>query len=94
MGYFVSRDLYTTKSASEVTSEVHDVRNARTLWLQTVGSPSTTTVQFSNDGGTTYSTATTIIGARSSNFSVGQQYMRLQRSETTNAVVAGQWEAF
>jgi hypothetical protein len=97
MGWFVKRDLYTSKSASEVTSEVYNVEGFHDgFTLQIIGSPSTTTLQGSNDDGRTaaianWSTLTTVLSAGLINITPGFGWLRLQRSETSNAIIAG-WQ--
>ena len=95
MGWNAQRDLYTSIAASGVTSEVYNVQSMEDITLQLVGSPSTTTVQGSNDDGrttapTNFSTITTV-GAGIYDVEHGFRWIRCVRSETTNAILAG-WE--
>jgi hypothetical protein len=102
MGFF-SRDLYASKAASIFTSEVYNVKDAAELTLFLRGSPSTTTVQGSNaDGRLTDITNTTtdwsdltVITSPSPdmlNIEPGFAYIRLIRSETTEALLAGRYD--
>ena len=96
MGWSVSRDLYTSKAASAVTSEIYNTQGFQdTFTLQIIGSPSTTTVQGSNDDGreaepTNWSTITAV-GAGIFGIEPGFRWLRCQRSETTNAFISG-WQ--
>ena len=92
------RDLYASKAASIITSEVYRVIDAGEVTLQLTGSPSTTSVEGSNSDGLTvdltnttadWSTLTTVIGAAMLNIEPGFEYIRLLRSETTTAILAG-----
>lgn len=97
MGWFARRDLYSSVVASGITSETYNIEGFHDgFTLDIVGSPSTTTVRGSNDDGrtaaiTNWSTLTTIIGAGVVNITPGFGWIQLQRSETTNAVIAG-WQ--
>lgn len=97
MGWPISRDLFNSVGASAVTSEVYAIAGFHDgFTLQIVGSPSTTTVQGSNDRGydatlTNWSTLTTVIGAGLVNITPGFNWLRMQRSETSNAIIAG-WQ--
>lgn len=95
MGWFATRNLYESKAASEITSELYNVEGMRTLTIQLTGSPSTTTVQGSNDNGrdtapTNWSTITSV-GAGLYDIETGFAWVRCQRSETTKAILAG-WQ--
>ena len=102
MGTF-RRDLYSSKGASDVTSEVYNVQDAAELTLFLRGSPSTTTIQGSNADGrivditnTTndWSDLTVITGPSPDmlNIEPGFAYIRLLRSETTEAVLHGRFD--
>lgn len=97
MGWSISRDLFNSVGASAVTSEVYGIQGFHDgFTLQVVGSPSTTTVQGSNDYGynaaiTNWSTLTTLYGATVVNIEPGFNWLRMQRSETSNAIIAG-WQ--
>jgi hypothetical protein len=97
MGWFATRDLYTSKTASEITSETYSVEGFHDgFTLQLIGSPSTTTIQGSNDTGhfstiVNWSTLTTVLSAGLINITPGFGWLRLQRSETSNAIIAG-WQ--
>lgn len=90
------RDLYASKTASEVTSEVYWIGDAREITLFFRGSPSTTTVQISTDDGRTaalpengWSNATVIISPGPDHIDVepGPRWLRFLRSETTEATL-------
>ena len=99
MGHFsVRRDLYSSKTASEITSEVHSVKDARSISFFMRGSPSTTTIQGSNaDGRTTditnslndWSVLSTIIAPSPDMIDIesGFAYVRCLRSETTEVIL-------
>ena len=97
MGWAARRDLYSSKAASDVTSETYNTEGfVESFSVQVVGSPSTTTLQGSNDDGriaaiTNWSTLTTIIGAGMFNIESDFRWIRAQRSETTNLVISG-WQ--
>lgn len=96
MGHFtVRRDLYTTKAASAITSETYYVGDGRSISIEIIGSPSTTTIQGSNQDGRTVDITNTT--ADWSDLSVvvapapdmidieaGFAYIRCLRSETTS----------
>jgi len=100
MGWSVSRDLYTSIAASGITSETYGVASFQDPFtLQIIGSPSTTTVQGSNDEGrtsvpTNWSTLTTVIGAGMVEVDTGFRWLRCQRSETTNVIISGWQRSF
>ncbi|MDX1486705.1 MAG: hypothetical protein R3268_00790 [Acidiferrobacterales bacterium] len=84
------RELYASKTASEVTSETYWVGDAQELTVQLLGSPSTTTIQGTNVDGrsaaiaeTDWSTISTVIGDGIVNIEPGWRWMRGLRSETT-----------
>lgn len=90
------RDLYTSKTASEITSEIVYAGDAWTVSLFLRGSPSTTTLQLSNADGTTsaipetsWSNATTVINPEPDMLDIqaGFRWLRCLRSETTEAVI-------
>ena len=92
------RDLYTSKIASAITSEVYNVRDARSISFQVTGSPSTTKIQGTNtDGRTTdiknttadWSDLSTIIDPAPDMIDIepGFAYVRCLRSETTTVVL-------
>jgi len=96
MGHFTARrDLYASKDASDVTSETYYVGDARSISLEIIGSPSTTTIQGSNADGrnvditnTTaqWSTLSVVVGPAPDMIDIeaGYSWMRCQRSETTS----------
>ena len=93
MGWSFTRDLYNTISSGSTISETYAVASARALTIQIVGSPSTTTIQGSNDNGSTaaitnWSTITTV-GAGLYDIEEGFRWLRCIRSETTNAIISG-----
>ncbi len=82
------RDLYSSKTASEVTSETYWVGDAHAITLQVVGSPSTTTIQGSNDNGrdvaiTNWQTIDTLTSTDIYYVDPGFRWIRALRSETT-----------
>lgn len=90
------RNLYDSIADSEVTSETYYCGDAWTVSLFLRGSPSTTTVQLSNADGatsaiaeTSWSNATTVISPAPDMLDIqaGFRWIRLQRSETTEAVL-------
>ena len=95
MAFWRGRDIYSSKTASEITSETIGVADIdENISVQLVGSPSTTTLQGSNDSGveavpTNWSTISTVIGAQLITVEPGFRWLRALRSETTNVVVAG-----
>lgn len=96
MGWNAQRNLYESIAASGITSEVYNVASMKDITLQLTGSPSTTTVQGSNDDGresapTNWSTITGSIGAGIYDIEHGFRWLRCQRSETTAAIIAG-WQ--
>lgn len=97
MGNFASRNLYESKSASDITSETYRVGDFQdNFTLQFIGSPSTTTIRGSNDEGraetvTNWSTITCVIGAGLAGVTPGFRWLQCQRSETT-AVQIGGWK--
>lgn len=97
---FFRRDLYSSKTASEITSEVYNIRDAVEVTLFLRGSPSTTTVQGSNADSlnvditnttTDWSDLTAVISPSPDmiNIEPGFGHIRLTRSETTEAILAG-----
>ena len=96
MPYTAQRDLYASKTASDVTSEVFWVGDARELTLQILGSPSTTTVQGSNGDGRvaalsedSWSDISAVIGANMVDVEPGFRWLRCLRSETTQVLLNG-----
>lgn len=102
MGLYVQqRDLYTSKAASEITSETYYVGDIKELTTFLRGSPSTTTIQGSNAEGrstaiaeTSWSDLTTVLfvsgdGAQMVNIQPGFRWLRCLRSETTEVVLNG-----
>ena len=101
-GHFtVQRDLYESKAASAITSEVYRVADADEITLFVRGSPSTTTIQGTNaDGRTTditntttdWSDLSTIVSPSPDMIDIepGFNYLRCQRSETTEVVLHAQ----
>ncbi len=93
MGFNQTRDLYTTISSASTISETYSVQAMQDgFTLQIVGSPSTVTVQGSNDDGITaaianWSNLTTIIGAGMFNITPGFRWIRAIRSNVTTANV-------
>lgn len=96
--FSVSRDLYGSKSASDVTSELYGVQDAQEITLFIRGSPSTTTVEGTNadllsstlteNTTTGFSVLTTHLrasgdGASMLNVEPGFSAIRTVRSETT-----------
>ena len=92
------RDLYASKAASDITSEIYNVMDAESISLFISGSPSTTTIQGSNaDGrssGITNSTAdwsdlSVILSPSPDMIDIepGFRWIRAQRSETTSVVL-------
>ena len=96
MGWAARRDLYTSIAASGVTSETYNVEGMRNMTLQVVGANSITTIRGSNDDGrsaaiTNWSTLTCVIGEAMVEIDPGFRWIQLQRSATTNAILAG-WQ--
>lgn len=97
MGFYsVLRDLYSSKTASEITSEVYWIGDAETFSLFLRGSPSTTTVQGSLADGraaaiaeASWSNLTTVLSPSPDLVDVTpfSGWMRLLRSETTEATL-------
>jgi len=95
MGHFtVRRDLYTTKAASTITSETYYVGDARSISIEIIGSPSTTTIQGTNQDGRTvditntttdWSDLSVVVGPAPDMIDIeaGFAYLRCLRSETT-----------
>lgn len=98
MGFYnLRRSVYTSKGASEITSEVLWTGDANELTVFLRGSPSTTTIQASNADGrdttiaeTSWSVLTTVISPSPDmlNIEPGFRWFRCLRSETTEVVVA------
>ena len=97
--YYVRRDLYESKAASAITSEVFNVKDAESISFFISGSPSTTTIQGSNaDGRTTditnttadWSDLSTVISPAPDMIDIepGFSYVRCLRSETTSLILA------
>jgi len=96
MGWAITRDLFGTVAASGVTSETYNVEGMENMTIQILGSPSTTTIRGSNDNGrdaavTNWSTLTTVVGVGMIALDSGFRWLQCQRSETTNAIIAG-WQ--
>lgn len=95
MGFFARRDLFTTIAASGVTSETYNVADYDGKFtIQLIGSPSTTTIRGSNDDGrasaiVNWSTLTTVIGSGMIEIDQGFNWLQIQRSETSNAIIGG-----
>jgi hypothetical protein len=96
--YTTTRSLYTTKTASELTSEIYNVQDIKELTVFLRGSPSTTTIQGSNADGrtsaipeTSWSVLTTNIlpGPDMLNIEPGFRWLRCIRSETTEVILSG-----
>lgn len=96
--YTVRRDLYNSKTASEITSETVWVGDFNEMTLYIEGSASTTTVQGSNADGrdsaipaASWSLLTRVItpGPDMLNIEPGFRWLRALRSETTAVVLAG-----
>ena len=94
--YSLRRDLYTSKTASEITSEVVWVGDADEITAFLRGSPSTTTLQSSNANGrdesiaeTSWSVLTTVISPSPDmlNIEPGFRWLRALRSQTTELVL-------
>ncbi len=92
MTVVVRRDLYGTKTASEVTSEIYWVGDAISINLFLRGSPSTTTVQGSTANGrdaaiaeTSWSDLTVVVSPSPDMLDIqpGFGWIRGLRSETT-----------
>ena len=97
--YTQRRDLYSSKTTSEITSETYWIGDADTVSLFVRGSPSTTSLQLSNAEGraaaigeTEWSTVTTILGTGADMLDVegGSRWLRCLRSETTEVTLATQ----
>ena len=93
------RDIYTSKAASDITSETVWVGDAETLTLFLRGSPSTTSVQMSLADGrsaaipeTSWSDVTQITSPSPDLIDIepGGRWLRTLRSETTEVVVSMQ----
>jgi hypothetical protein len=97
MGFYVARrDLYASKTASDVTSETYWIGDARSISLWLEGSATTSEVQVSNDDGriaviaeNTWSTLSTVIGTGSDMLDIepGPRWLRVLRSGTSSAVL-------
>jgi len=94
----VRRDLYTSKAASDITSEVYDVRDALSISFFISGTGSVTTIQGSNaDGRTTditnttadWSNLSTVVSPSPDMIDIepGFAFVRCQRSLTTSVVL-------
>jgi len=94
----VRRDLYSSKTASEITSEVYDVRDAESISFFIRGSPSTTTIQGSNSDARTvditntltdWSNLSTVVSPSPDMIDIesGFGHVRCLRSETTEVVL-------
>ena len=94
----IRRELYTSKAASAITSEVYDVRDAISISFFVRGSPSTTTIQGSNANGLTtditntttdWSNLSTVVGPAPDMIDIepGFAYVRCLRSETTEVTL-------
>ena len=102
MGHYTTRrDLYTSKAASGITSEVFSVADARSISIFISGSPSTTTIQGSNANGVTtditnttadWSNLSTVIspGPDLIDIEPGFYFIRALRSETTSVILETQ----
>lgn len=95
--YTQNRDLYSSKTVSEITSEVYFIGDADKVSLEVRGSPSTTSIQASNSGGlfeaipeNAWSTMTTVIGTGVDMLDIesGPRWLRTLRSETTEVLLA------
>lgn len=96
MGWSVTRDLFNTVASTGTISETYNVQGFHSLTMQIVGSPSTTTIQGSNDDGytaaiTNWSNLTAVIGVGMVEIDPGFRWLRCIRSETTNAIISG-WQ--
>lgn len=96
--YTVQRDLYSSKDASGVTSECFNVADAGSISFFIRGSPSTTTIQGSNDDGRTtdltnttadWSNLSTVISPSPDMIDIeaGFRWVRCLRSETTEVLL-------
>lgn len=92
----VRRDLYASKAASAITSEVFWVGDAEAISVFARGSPSTTTIQGSNAEGrtsaigeTSWSVLSTILSPSPDMIDIesGFRWFRALRSETTELVI-------
>jgi hypothetical protein len=94
----VRRDLYTSKTASDITSETFFVGDARAISFFIRGSPSTTTIQGSNADGRSnditnttddWSDLSTVLDPSPDMIDIepGFEYVRLLRSETTEVIL-------
>jgi len=102
MGFYTARrDLYGSKAASDITSEVFRVADALAISIFVSGSPSTTTIQGSNaDGRTTdirntttdWSDLSAIVspGPDLVDIATGFGYLRALRSETSSVILHAQ----
>jgi len=100
-GYVYRRDIYASKAASAITSEVALIADAEQMSLFISGSPSTTTIQGSNaDGSSTDITNSTADWSDLSvivspapdivDIETGFRYLRCLRSETTSVILNAQ----
>jgi hypothetical protein len=100
-GYTVRRDLYASKAASGITSEVYNVADANTIAIFLRGSPSTTTIEGSNANGystditnttTDWSALSTVVSPSPDmvKIATGMRYIRCLRSETTEVILHAQ----
>ena len=99
------RDLYGSKAASDITSETYYVGDADAISLFVRGSPSTTTLQGSNEdgrnvdikntGAADWSTLSTVINPSPDMIDIepGFAYLRATRSETTELILTLQNKA-
>ena len=94
MPFTTLRELYTSKSASEVTSETYWVGDAFALSMQFVGAGSNTSIQGSNADGRDAAIAEaswshiTVVGPGIYDVEPGFRWMRCLRSLTTAANMA------
>lgn len=97
MGFWRRRDIYVSKSASDVTSETYGVADIDgKISVQVIGVNSITTFQGSNATGydvaiaeADWSGISTLIGAGLIEIEPGFRWIRAQRSASTQVVVAG-----
>lgn len=96
--YTVRRDLYSSKAASDITSETYSVKDANSISFFISGTGSITTIQGSNaDGNTTditnttadWSNLSTIISPSPDMIDIepGFAYVRCLRSLTTSVIL-------